>query len=133
MIHKPHLQSRRTVSKWALAILVAFVMFGGGLMHFLSPQGFAPLVPPFLPATPVILTTGALQIGIGLCALWPRTRALAGLAFALLCAAYLPLHLWDFVRPDPVFSPPLAALARVLTQCLFIWAGLALWRSQPIR
>lgn len=113
---------------WALAWIVAVVMILGGAAHLASPQGFAPLVPPFLPATPVLILTGLLQIAIGLVALWPRTRAWAGLAFALLCAVYMPLHLWDFVRPDPVFAPPVAATVRVVVQGLFIWAGIALWR-----
>jgi uncharacterized membrane protein len=113
---------------WGLVAVVAVVMIGGGVAHLLMPQGFAPLVPPFLPALPVILAAGLVQIVIGFAAIWPRTRALGGLAFAALCAAYLPLHLWDYVRPDPVFAPPVAATLRVVVQLLFIWAGLALWR-----
>jgi uncharacterized membrane protein len=111
-----------------LIAVVAFVMIAGGLAHLVAPGGFAPLVPPFLPAVPVIYATGVVQVAIGLAAIWPRTRALGGLAFAVLCAAYLPLHLWDYVRPDPVFPPPVAATVRVVLQLLFIWAGLALWR-----
>jgi uncharacterized membrane protein len=111
-----------------LIAVVAFVMIAGGLAHLVAPGGFAPLVPPFLPAVPVIYATGVVQVAIGLAAIWPRTRALGGLAFAVLCAAYLPLHLWDYVRPDPVFSPPVAATVRVVLQLVFIWAGLALWR-----
>lgn len=104
-------------------------------MHLAVPEGFAPMVPAFLPATPIILATGVLQIGIGLAALWPRTRAWGALAFAALCLAYLPLHLWDYVRPDPVFAPPVAATARVAFQLLLVWAGYTLWKrtsgSQP--
>jgi uncharacterized membrane protein len=116
------------VITYALVGLVAFVMVGGGVAHLAAPQGFAALVPSFLPAIPVLYLTGVLQIVIGLAAIWPKTRALGGLAFAALCAAYLPLHLWDYIRPDPVFAPPVAATARVVAQLLFIWAGFALWR-----
>ncbi len=117
----------------ALAILVALVMIGGGAAHLAAPEGFVPLVPAFLPAMPVILATGVLQIGIGLAALWPRTRAWGALSFAALCLAYLPLHLWDYVRPDPVFAPPVAATIRVTFQLLLIWAGYTLWKrtSRP--
>jgi len=113
---------------WALVALGAFVMIGGGLAHFAAPYQFAALVPPFFPAMPVVLMAAVVQIAIGLAVLWPGTRALGGLAFALLCTAYLPLHLWDYVRPDPVFAPPLAATIRVLVQGLFILAGVLLWR-----
>lgn len=112
----------------ALVAVGAFVMIGGGAAHFAAPQQFAALVPPFLPAVPVVLIAAVVQIAIGLAILWPRTRALGGLAFAILCTAYLPLHLWDYVRPDPVFAPPLAATVRVLVQALFICAGVLLWR-----
>lgn len=111
-----------------LLAVVAFVMIAGGVAHLVAPGGFAPLVPPFLPAVPVVYATGVVQVAIGLGAIWPRTRAFGALAFAALCAAYLPLHLWDYVRPDPVFAPPVAATVRVVLQLVFIWAGLALWR-----
>jgi uncharacterized membrane protein len=112
----------------ALSILIAFVMIAGGGAHLAAPANFAALVPAFLPATPVILATGVLQIVIGLASLLPRTRSIGGLAFAILCAAYLPLHLWDFFRPDPVFAPPVAAGIRVVVQLAFIGAGYALWK-----
>lgn len=112
----------------ALVGIVAVVMLGGGVAHLASPASFSPLVPPFLPAVPVLFVAGFVQIAIGIAVIWPRTRPLGGLAFAVLCAGYLPLHLWDFVRPDPVFAPPVAASVRLLVQLLFVAAGLALWR-----
>lgn len=113
---------------WALTALVALVMILGGVAHLASPEAFAPLVPPWLPAYPVLVAAAVVQILIGAAALWPRTRALVGLAFAALCLTYLPLHLWDYVRPDPVFAPPVAATIRMVVQLLFIWAGVTLWR-----
>ncbi len=111
----------------ALSILIALVMIAGGAAHLAATANFVPLVPTFLPASPIILATGVLQILIGLAALWPRTRSLGALAFAALCFAYLPLHLWDYVRPDPVFAPPVAATIRVVVQIFFIWVGYTLW------
>lgn len=116
----------------ALTALVAFVMIGGGLAHLMAPQGFAALVPPFLPAVVVVILAGVVQIIIGIAAILPSKRALGGLAFACLCAAYMPLHLWDFFRADPVFAPPVAASLRVLVQGLFIWAGVTLWRRNKV-
>ena len=74
----------------------------------------------------------AIVLSIGFAALWPGTRRLAGLAFAALCLAYLPLHLWDFVRPDPMFAPVGAALVRVVVQLLFIGAGWQLARRTAL-
>jgi uncharacterized membrane protein len=112
----------------ALSVLIALVMIAGGSAHLASPEQFAPLVPAFLPAPAVIGATGVLQLAIGFAALWPRTRRWAGLAFAGLCFGYLPLHLWDYARPDPMFAPPVAATVRVVVQLLFIAAGWRLWR-----
>lgn len=124
---------RQRMVELGLTAIVAFVMIGGGVAHLAAPQGFAPLVPGFLPAIPVILVAGVVQIGIGLAALWPRTRKWGGLAFAALCLGYLPLHLWDFFRPDPVFAPPVGATIRVLVQLLFIAAGVRLSRGLRVR
>lgn len=123
-----NLFSKAKVVNGALITVVAFVMIGGGIAHLAAPQGFVALVPPFLPAIPIILVAAVVQILIGGAAILPRTRALSGLAFAILCAAYMPLHLWDFFRTDPVFTPPVAATRRVVVQGLFIWAGVSLWR-----
>ncbi len=121
-------EARRWVAP-LLSATIALVMITGGLAHLVEPAGFARLVPAPLPATPIILGTGLIQLAIGLLALWPRTRARAGLAFAVLCLGYLPLHLWDFARPDPVFAPPVAATAQVLIQLVFIAAGWRLSRT----
>lgn len=112
----------------ALTLFVALVMLAGGGAHLVRPDLFTVLVPGFLPAAAVITATGVLQIGIALAVLWPRTRAWGGLAFSVLCLGYLPLHLWDFVRPDPLFAPPLAASVRVVVQLLLVAAGWRLWR-----
>lgn len=112
----------------ALTALVALVMSASGIAHLVSPELFVPLVPAALPAAASILGTGLLQIAIGGAALWPRTRAWAGLAFSALCVGYLPLHVWDYFRPDPVFAPPVAATIRVLVQLLFIASGWSLFR-----
>jgi uncharacterized membrane protein len=111
-----------------LTALVAFVMIAGGAAHLATPAQFVPLVPAFLPASAVIAVTGVVQVAVGLAALFSRTRRWGGLAFAIVCIGYLPIHLWDYVRPDPVFAPPVAATVRVVVQLLFIAAGWALWR-----
>ena len=101
---------------------------GGGMAHLAVPVVLVPLVSPVLPVRPVILASGLVESRVWLAVVWPRTRALGGLAFAGLCAAYLPLHLWVQVRPDPVFAPSVAASLRVGVQGLLIWVGLVLWR-----
>jgi uncharacterized membrane protein len=110
--------------------IVALVMIAGGLGHLLQPTYFAAFVPSGWPVQAILVSTGVLQIGIGLAVLWPRYRGMAALAFALLCLAYVPLHVWDFFRVQPVFAPVSAAWIRLAVQVGFIAVGLALWRQQ---
>lgn len=111
-----------------IAVIIALVMIGGGVSHLIAPDYISALVPPFLPAQLIVVLAGVVQIAIGLAVLLPKTRPWAALAFALLCLAYAPLHLWDFFRPDPVFAPPVAATVRLVVQAFFIAIGFILWR-----
>ena len=112
-----------------ITALVAFVMLAGGLTHVAAPEIFFPIVPSIFPARLAVLGSGLGELAIGIAVLVPRFRARAGLAFSLLCFAYMPLHLWDFIRPDPIFHPWPLAVARVLLQVGFIMAGLRLARQ----
>jgi uncharacterized membrane protein len=113
-----------------LTALIAIVMLAGGITHLVAPQIFYPIVPSIFPARLAVLGSGLGELAIGVAVLVPRLRARAGLAFALLCIAYLPLHLWDFLRPDPIFHPWPLAVGRVLLQVGFIVAGLRLSRQR---
>jgi uncharacterized membrane protein len=120
---------------YVLTAIVAVVMLVDGLAHWVSPQIVVPLVPSFLPRGPVNWVSGVLDVVIGLAVLWPGSRARAGLAFAFLCCGHMPLHLWDYVRPDPVFAPPVAATAyaigRILARLAQIRRRRDGWRDWP--
>ena len=114
-------------------ILIALWMLLGAYGHFFKPEMFFPIVPDFLPKREVVILSGIPELLIGLGVLWPRTRALAGLGFMLLCLCFLPLHLWDLVRDDPAITPQSAAILRVFVQFLLIWIGWRVWkRQQPL-
>lgn len=113
-----------------LTALIAVVMLAGGITHLAAPEVFFPIVPSIFPARLAVLGSGIVELAIGLAVLVPRSRPHACLAFAMLCVAYLPLHLWDFVRPDPIFRPWPLAVLRVGLQLGFIAAGLRLWRGR---
>jgi len=111
-----------------LVAIVVLVMGGGGIGHLTQPELFAGFIFAPLPVTLTIYATGILQILIAIGAVLPATRARAGLAFALLCLAYMPLHVWDLFREDPVIAPESAAMVRIAVQVLFIAVGWALWK-----
>lgn len=117
---------------WVAILIIAAWMLLGGVLHLLAPEPFFRIVPDWLPERGVVYLSGVVELVIGLGVLIPRTRALAGLVFALLCAGYLPLHVWDFFRRDPIFPPPYLASARILAQLVLIGLGLWLWRRRRL-
>ena len=110
--------------------LIAVWMLVGAYGHFVHPEFFYPLVPDFLPKWEVVILSGIPELLIGLGVLYPRTRALAGLSFSLLCVAFLPLHLWDLVRENPAITPYGVAVFRVFLQFFLIWVGWKVWQTR---
>ncbi len=108
--------------------LIAFWMLAGAWVHFFQPELFYKIVPDFLPKKEVVILSGIPELLIGIGVLIPKTRSLAGLAFAMLCLAFLPLHLWDLVRDDPAITPQSAAIIRVFVQFVLMWTGWQVWR-----
>jgi len=115
-----------------LVAVVVLVMGGGGLAHLVIPNTFAGFVFEPLPALLVVYLTGLMQIGVAAMAMVRPTRHVAGLVFAAICLAYVPLHVWDFFRLDPVISPHAAVAARLALQVAFIWIGVTLWRRRSL-
>lgn len=109
--------------------IIALWMLVGGVAHLVTPEFFFQIVPDMFPKLMVVYVSGVIEIAIGAAILVPKLRAVAGLCFAILCVGFLPLHVWDFFRPDPVFEVPVAASIRILVQFGLIGLGLFLWRT----
>lgn len=114
---------------WLMSALIALVMASGTALHFMNPATLFGFIPAPLPPLPVIYATGIVELGVAIAALVPRTRGVAGLAFAFLCLAYMPLHVWDLFRDDPVITPHAAAIIRVFVQIMFIAIGWLVWKK----
>ncbi|MEQ8559119.1 MAG: hypothetical protein RIB03_12445 [Henriciella sp.] len=113
---------------WIAILIIAAWMLIGGTLHLAMPAPFYAVVPDWMPQLAVVWVSGLIELAIGIGVLIPRTRAVAGLAFAGLCLGYLPLHVWDFFRADPVFPVPWGASARIAAQMVLIWMGVWVWR-----
>lgn len=122
--------TRTSLFNYVCVAIIALWMLVGGVAHFIVPEFFYPLVPDFLPKWEVVILSGIPEILIGLGVLWPRTRALAGLGFTLLCLAFLPLHIWDLFRDNPAITPYPVAVFRVFLQFVLMWIGWQLWRQR---
>lgn len=108
----------------------AFVVFfiAAGANHFIHPEFYLRIIPPYLPAHDAInAISGAAEMLIGVMVALPQTQRLGGmLAIALLIAVF-PANIYLYQHQE-LFPgvPPLAHLARLPLQALFIvWAYVA--------
>ncbi|MCR9171847.1 MAG: hypothetical protein NXI10_05105 [bacterium] len=111
--------------KKVLPVVFAVILFAGGLAHFLVPELYNPLIPDFLPALASNIFAGLCELVVGLLLVIPKYRSLGGLGFALLMIGFLPLHVWELFRDDPMIQPFAAALVGAVAQVVLIYLG---WR-----
>ena len=116
--------SRRT-GLWLMAAL--FV--SAGTMHFLFPQVFFPIVPPFVPWPLVaIYLSGAAEVLLGLGLLVPPLSRPAAAGLCLLLVAVFPANVYHWLRglpPAPTWYHPIRL---PLQGVLIAWA---FWLSRP--
>ena len=106
-----------TLRAVALVGLAGVFVFAG-VMHFVKPQMFEAIVPPYLPSPKaLVLARGVAEIlgGIGL--LIPATRVWAGIGLVLLLVAVFPANLYMAQE---------AAQFRQLAPAWALWARLPL-------
>ncbi len=115
-----------------LALLALGVFFvGAGVNHFLSPDFYVPMMPPYLPAhLALVYLSGLFEILGGVLVLVPRVRALAGWGLVVLLMAIFPANVHMALSPELFPDMSTAALyARLPFQALFIaWAY---WATRP--
>ncbi len=100
---------------------MSVILILGGITHFTHPEVSSGLIPDFLPKTLVHLFTGILEIllGVGVWLKGYRQRALVGITILMLL--FLPLHVIDLFRDQPVLGSTNAALIRLAMQFLLIY------------
>ena len=112
-----------------LALSVFFVVAGAN--HFLNPDFYVPMMPPYLPAHLVLVyLSGVFEILGGILVLVPRVRALAGWGLVALLMAIFPANIHMAASPElfPDMSTGLL-YARLPFQAVFI--GWAYWATRP--
>ncbi len=102
-----------------------------GVNHFLTPDFYVPMMPPYLPAhLELVYVSGVFEILGGILALVPRTRALAGWGLIALLMAIFPANVHMALSPE--LFPDMSAgvlYARLPFQAVFIaWAY---WATRP--
>jgi len=116
--------------KNVVRFVLAAAMVGVGVLHFVSPEPFVRIVPPFLPA-PLLLVyvSGFFEILGGLGLLVSKVRLYAAWGLIALYVAVFPANIYmaaQHVQLDPANPMPAwIGYARLPLQALFI--ALAYW------
>jgi uncharacterized membrane protein len=109
-----------------IALLVlAFAFVAAGTNHFVNPDFFVAIMPPYLPAhLELVYLSGVVEIAGGIGVLIPALRSLAGWVLVALLVAVFPANLHMALHPE-LFSDitPFALYSRLPIQILLIaWA-----------
>jgi uncharacterized membrane protein len=111
----------RTISRYLLGLL--FV--GAGGMHFLMPDSYLKIMPPYMPfPRALIAISGFAEIAGGLGVLLPPTRRLAGYGLMALLIAVFPTNINMALQGTESVGwnvPRGLWWARLPLQALFIW------------
>ena len=110
---------------WTLALL----MIGAGLMHFILPENYIKIIPPFFPWKNVLVAvSGAFEIVGGFGLLIPRSRSFAAWGLIALLIAVFPANIYmatSSLNLKPSGLPSWILWARLPLQgALIAWAGL---------
>jgi uncharacterized membrane protein len=104
---------------------MAILYIGAGINHFLNPDFYLPMMPPYIPApSTMILLSGVIEVLLGV-GLWvPKTRSFAAWAIIAMLFAFMPVHIHMLVNAEQYSDIPVAVLwARLPLQALFVaWA-----------
>lgn len=100
-------------------ILMALLFILAGTNHFISPEAYFPLIPPYLPYPGFLnLLSGVLEIVFGAGLMTARYRKLSAYGIILLMIAFIPAHVYhihmDGCVSERICIPLWAAWVRLL-------------------
>lgn len=110
----------KVISKY---ILAAF-MCTAGILHFVSPEFFLKIMPPYLPMQrELVFISGACELLLGILLLIPRFSKQAAWGVIALLAAVFPANVYLFQHQEILPAPPAVHLLRLPFQAvLMLWA-----------
>ncbi len=128
MLDLPRRRGRRIA-----LILLSIAFVAAGASHFLNPDFYVAIMPPYLPAhRELVYLSGLFEILGGLGVLLPHTRSAAGWGLILLLVAVFPANLHMAMHPEPFIAqgmPRWSLYARLPLQLVLIaWVY---WATRP--
>ena len=122
------------MAKRILRWLMGLAMIGAGANHFVSPEFYVQIMPPYLPwHLPLVWISGVAEILLGVLLLIPKTRQLASWGLVALLVAVFPANLHmalnDVMIDGAPAAPAWALWLRLPLQAVLIaWAW---WVGRP--
>ncbi|MGM0851996.1 MAG: DoxX family protein [Bacillota bacterium] len=107
-------------------ILFSFFFFLAGVFHFIEAQGFAKMIPEFIPLREeIVYITGMIEFILAVLLLIPKTREKAGIITAIYLVLILPANIYAAIKEIPAPGKEEANVVllwvRLLFQPLLIW------------
>ncbi|MFK7970074.1 MAG: hypothetical protein AB8F95_06885 [Bacteroidia bacterium] len=107
--------------KKIIAFILGAFMILAGVTHLVNPGLSSGLIPDFLPETLVHIIFFIIEAGLGIAVFVPKWRNKALLGIFILMIFFLPIHIIDVTRDQPVIGSFTAAVIRIPIQLLFIF------------
>ena len=107
---------------FVVKIILALFIIYAGIQHFINPDFFLKVIPPFLMkfGYPIVYISGIIEIVIGLLLLTNKYQRIGALSFMWLMLFFLPLHIWDVFAENPFTGNQQNALIRLVMQFVLI-------------
>jgi uncharacterized membrane protein len=127
------------IARLLTRLLLAALFFFTSTVHFLRPEIFLPIMPPFVPFhLPCIYASGVCELlgGIGLLIPARATQKLTGWGLVLLLLAIFPANIYmavEHIQVHGIPSQPWMGWARLPLQPLLILAVMWVTRIWPFR
>ena len=120
---------KRTAKAVSRIVLVVF-MVGAGTMHFVRPDFYMKIMPPYLPwHLPLVYLSGVGEIALGVLLLVPGSSRWAAWGLFALLIAVFPANIYVYQHQEVLPAPPLLHLLRLPLQGVFLlWAY---WHTRP--
>ena len=120
------------IFKLITIILMAYFYISVGIKHFIDPDWFLQIYPPFLPfGLAAVYISGFFEVLFGAMLLIPKTRYYAGWGLIALLIAVFPANIYlAYTNGAAMDISAATAWGRLPFQVLFI--GLAYWHSKDV-
>ena len=112
-----------------LPLIFGVILSISAIAHVVVPDVFNPLIPEFIPPLVANILAAIVEGVLAVMLFMPKYRNLGGLGFALLMVAFLPLHIWELFKEEPLVGPEPLTSIRVVMQLVLIYLGWRIYRK----